>query len=92
MAVLDDIKAYIRVDDDDAQVQSLIDAADGYLVNAGAVKDEMNPLYLLAIKMLVSHWYDNREPIGNAQKLAFGLSDIITQLKYCYGGDADASG
>jgi len=42
----------------------------------------------LAIKILVSHWFENRsvETIGkNTSKIAFGLDTIITQLKYTQG-------
>lgn len=87
--IINDVKNYIRVEDtdEDVQVQSLIEAAEEYLTNAGATKDETKPLYVLAVKILVSHWYDNREPVGLTTKLAFGLSDIISQLKYCYGGE-----
>ena len=53
------------------------------MLNAG-VKNFENDLYKLAIKMLVLHWYENREVIGNANKLSFSLDNIITQLKYCY--------
>lgn len=87
--LIDDVKNYIRVADneEDLQVSSLIESAQAYLTNAGVNQAESNPLYALAVKMLVSHWYDNREPVGMATKLAYGLGDIITQLKYCYGGD-----
>lgn len=82
--LFDDVKNYIRVTDtdDDLQIQSLIDAAEIYLRNAGAVITD-GSLYSLAVKILVSHWFDNREPVGDTKKLAFGLGDIIAQLKYC---------
>lgn len=87
--LLDDIKLYLRVDgtEEDTQIQSLIDAAEAYLTNAGCTKNETNTLYALAVEMLVSHWYENRQPIGKADKLAFGLDAIITQLQYCYSTD-----
>ena len=84
--MFDEVKEYLRIDDTDSNstIASLIMAADIYLVNAGATKDHLNPLYVLAVKMLALHWYDNREAIGSANKLAFGLGSIINQLKYCY--------
>ena len=45
-------------------------------------------LYKLAIKILISHWYENRavETAGkNVSKIAFGLDTIIVQLKYTQG-------
>ena len=83
--MLEEIKEYMRIDDDveDTLINSLIESANLYLLNAG-VKNFENDLYKLAIKMLVLHWYENREIIGEARKLSFSLDNIITQLKYCY--------
>lgn len=84
--MLDEVKEYLRVDgtDEDIGIQGLINAAEAYLTNAGVIKDETNELYKLAVKMLVVNWYENRQAIGKADKLAFGLDSIISQLKYCY--------
>ena len=83
--MLEEIKNYMRIDEDyeDNLINSLIEAANLYMLNAG-VKNTENDLYKLAIKMLVLHWYENREVIGEAKKLAFSLDNIITQLQYCY--------
>ena len=83
--MLEEIKEYMKIDsnDEDILITSLIEAANNYLLNAG-VKNFDNSLYNLAIKMLVLHWYENREVVGNAGKLAFTLDNIITQLQYCY--------
>ena len=83
--MLEEIKEYMKIDDDveDNLINSLIESANIYMVNAG-VKVFDNDLYKLAIKMLVLHWYENREVVGNANKLSFSLDNIITQLKYCY--------
>ncbi|QIB70685.1 phage gp6-like head-tail connector protein [Aminipila butyrica] len=88
--MLEEVKDYLRVDgsDDDSQVKGLISAADIYLENAGAVKDYDNNLYKLAVKILVTHWYENRLPVGEVtEEMAFSLRHILLQLKYCYGGD-----
>ena len=83
--MLEEIKNYMRIDEDydDNLINSLIEAANLYMLNAG-VKNTENDLYKLAIKMLVLHWYENREVIGETKKLAFSLDNIITQLQYCY--------
>ena len=83
--MLEEIKNYMRIDEDydDNLINSLIESANIYMVNAG-VKNFENDLYKLAVKMLVLHWYENREVIGEARKLSFSLDNIITQLKYCY--------
>jgi uncharacterized phage protein (predicted DNA packaging) len=86
--MLEEIKNYMRIDEDydDNLINSLIEAANIYMVNAG-VKNFENDLYKLAIKMLVLHWYENRDIvlIGSISKnLEFTMKNIITQLQYCY--------
>ena len=85
--MLEKIKEYLKIDsnDEDTTVQTLITSAELYLKNAGVIEDYQNELYDLAIKMLVLHWYENREIVGNSKKMAFSLDNIITQLQYCYG-------
>lgn len=84
--MLDNIKDYMKIDssDEDLVITALITSAETYLQNAGIKKDYQNELYNLAIKLLVIHWYENREIVGSANKLAFSLENIITQLQYCY--------
>lgn len=84
---IEEAKEFLRIDgnDEDLLIQSLLTAAENYLTNAG-VTVTSGPLYELAIKLLVSHWYENRAVVGvgKADKLAFSLDSIIAQLKYCY--------
>ncbi|GMA48659.1 DNA-packaging protein [Alicyclobacillus contaminans] len=82
---LDDVKLYLRIDgtDDDAMLQGMMGAADSYIANAvGADVDKTSALYELAAKLLISHWYENREPVGSASALAFSLDSILMQLRY----------
>ena len=83
---LDELKLYLRVDieDDDTLIAALQKSAEEYLENAGVTKDYSKELYKLAIKLLVSHWYENRDVQSEkaAAKLSFSLDTIITQLKY----------
>ncbi len=85
---LAEAKKYLRLDvdctDEDTDIIALINAAEGYLKNAGCTLNTDDEVAKLAIKMLVVHWYENREPIGSANKLAYGLQSLIAQLKYCY--------
>lgn len=78
MAFADDVKSYCRTDED---ITAFVSAAESYLTNAGVSVNESDALYGLAVKMLVSHWYDNREPVGNASKMEYGLAGIIAQLQ-----------
>ena len=87
---LEELKLFLRTDDyeEDNLVQVLQLSAEEYLTNAGITKDYSKELYKLAIKILVSHWYENRsvETIGkNVSKIAFGLDTILIQLKYSQG-------
>lgn len=84
MAFLEEVAEYAKIDVAEEDIQSYVDAAKAYLTNAGATNDETNALYGLAVKMLVTFWHDNRIPSGNVDALPFGLSGIVTQLKYCY--------
>jgi len=86
LITLDEAKSYLLVDgtDEDTEITALIGAAETYLTNAGATLTAGNELAKLAVKMLVVHWHENREPVGQASKIAFGLSSIIAQLQYCY--------
>ena len=81
---LAEVKTYLRVDgtDEDVLISSLQLAAEIFIVNVGVDKDYTNDLYKLAIKLLVLHWYDSREVVGKADKLAFSLETIIFSIKY----------
>lgn len=84
MVTLDDAKAFLRVDgtDDDGLIQSLIDASAAYIENAAGAVDTASPVYDLAQKLLIVHWYENREPIGQANVLVYSLESMILQLRY----------
>lgn len=86
MAFADDVKTYCNADDD---VSSYIGAAEAYLTNAGVAAAETNPLYALAVKMMVSCWYDNRvpDPADKAVNVPqpYGLQGIILQLQMSQG-------
>ena len=84
--ILDTIKEYLRVDEDfdDMLIETLIKSAESYISNAGVCVSYEVELYSLAIKMLVLHWYENREVSGASEQIPFGLDNIIIQLKYCY--------
>lgn len=84
---LTEAKRYLKLDvdytDEDDDIQPLIDAAEKYLLNADCTLNPDDAVAIMAIKMLVNHWYENREPVGSGNKLAYGLQSLITQLQYC---------
>lgn len=78
-------KEYLRIDgaEDDGFLSFLIDSAKEYLGNAG-VPDSNSKTYELAILMLVTHWYENREQniVGKTTTaIEHGIQSIILQLK-----------
>lgn len=83
---LAELKLYLRVenDEDDLFIQALQQAAIEYLKNAGVDQSD-NALYVLAVQLLVAHWYENRQAviIGQVSKqLEYSLQAILTQLMY----------
>lgn len=84
-SLLELTKEYLRIDGDhDNQMLGLlIDSAKEYMENAGVKELTDNKLYNLAIIMLVTHWYENREQVTNSipKNLTLGLQSIILQLK-----------
>lgn len=87
---LETVKMYLRIDgtEEDSFLGILIQMAKEFLLNAG-VKESEDKLYSLAVMMLVSHWYENREQsiTGRVSRaIEYGLTSIILQLK-SYGGD-----
>ena len=86
--MIEEVKQYLRLDgsEEDTFLASLIDAAKLYIKNATDVEvDESIEFHKLAIKLLIAHWYENREVIGKADKLAFGLDSILQQIQFSGG-------
>lgn len=80
-----EVKEYLRIDgsEEDFFLTSLIDAAKLFIKNAtGTTVDELNELHKLAVYLLVSHWYENREVVGKADKLAYSLDSILFQMQF----------
>lgn len=86
---LADMKVHLRVswDSEDAYVQSLIDAAESYIDSIGV--DLTNPdeapadAVLHAIKLLVGHWYNNREAASATPPaaIAFGVDTLLAPYR-----------
>ncbi|OJD58603.1 head-tail connector protein [Bacillus sp. NH11B] len=85
---LEEAKGYVRVDcnEEDMLITSLIKAAEQYIKNATSKNvDLKSELAKLAARILIAHWYENREAVGKAEQLAFSLQSILVQLQYCVG-------
>lgn len=85
------IKEYCRIDsDEEMQVEMYIGIAIQYLTNAGVPTSKIEqPLYKLAVALLVAHWLENRQitTSENNTPLKYSLQYIIAQLKYCEDGE-----
>ncbi len=81
---LEELKKYLKIenDEDDTLIETLQVAGEEYLANAGIKKSYSKKLYTLAVKLLVTHWYQNRMIQGDksTSKLSFSLDAIIMQL------------
>ena len=66
-------------------IRSFILSAQSYLYNAGAF-DPNNPLTILAIKLMVGHWLENRDSMGYDYKsthdLPIGITSIINSISH----------
>lgn len=79
------IKQYLKVDfdDDDELILSMQKAAESYVKNAGVTCSYESDLYQLAILLLVTNWYENRNAVlvGTvSNKLEYSLKHILAQL------------
>lgn len=87
MLNLAETKQFLRVDydDDDILINSLMKAAEQYLLNAtGKTFDKTNQLAFLYCNILVNEWYNNRELMQDdkvSNKVKFTLGSILTQLQ-----------
>ena len=82
---LSTIKQYLKVDfeDDDELILSMQKAAEAYMENAGVTCSYESDLYQLAILLLVTNWYENRNAVlvGTvSNKLEYSLKHILAQL------------
>lgn len=88
IVTLDEVKLYLGLEQEDterdSEISAFIYAAEEYLKNAGIELQEGNELCKLAVKILVTHWFQNREAIGKADELGYSLRHIISQLKFCF--------
>lgn len=98
VTLLEEVKEFCKIDGDeeDVTLNSLIEAAKLFILSKtnyrfGFFKDIMeqpieNQQAILALKMLVMHWYENREPTGQAELITYSLNALIIHLSIEYGG------
>lgn len=82
----EDIKEYLRIDfdDDDNIIDLLIITAKQYIKDTTEKEyNDNDKIYELCLKMLVSHWYENRNAIGNnVNEVPYSITNLLTILSY----------
>ncbi len=83
---LADMKAHLRVsfDSEDTYIQSLIDAAESYVDSIGVGFDSPpQDAVLHAIRLMVGHWYSNRQAATEAppKAIAFGVDTLLAPYR-----------
>ena len=86
---LEEAKLWLRVDgdDEDALIETLIQASEEYLKNSVEAEfDKNNQLAKLFCLVLCADWYENRDLIGQqpSAKVRFTCQSILAQLQYAY--------
>ena len=83
------VKLYARIDDDFENIEDYINAAEEYISSCGVneaklVKDGREELYLLSVKMLIKHWYDNRDlqMTTNKKEMPLGFNALVNKLQF----------
>lgn len=96
-SLIDEVKEYCKIDgsDEDVTIESFILAAKPFIESKTNYKFDYfkddngvineNPQARLALKMLCLHWYENREPVGSGELIAFSLNALIIHLLTEYG-------
>lgn len=91
------VKKYLRLEEDwtedDNLLELFIENAEGYLLDAGVILDEMNTKLMQKAKLialiLITDWYENRILISKttsttSEKIRYIVESMLLQLKYCY--------
>lgn len=84
---LDEVKDYLRVDDDsdDVQITSMMEFAKNYIVDAVGEFDEDNPTAIMLAKAITQDVYDHRELMQSDQQqkkaIEYMYKSMIMQLQ-----------
>ena len=85
MLSLQEAKDFCRIDndDEDALIKTLINTADSYIAEAcGENYNKDSEKAKLCQAMLVNHWYENRDILGNKKALRYSVESLMLQLRY----------
>lgn len=88
---LEDVKLYLRIDGDeeDALIQSMMQAGAEYIRSAVGEYDDADPTAQILLAAIVQNMYDNRELMQSEQqmkkRIEYTFQSIILQLQVKYG-------
>lgn len=90
---LSTMKSYLRIDDtsEDALITALISAAESFVQQTtgktlkGTANINTDELYNLCVKLMVSHWFENRAVQANTQlnDVSFSVQALINHISLC---------
>lgn len=95
MDMLTETKAFARIDGDeeDQLILSFIEAAKTFIYDETDYQfdrlSEEDPVACLALKFLVAHWYEDRQPTGKGFIRGFSLESLLVKLQSRFGGWTD---
>ncbi len=87
MITQSDVKLHLRVDydEEDSYISALLLAAVDYIreITGRGNDASQPPRYHHAVKLLVGHWFQNREAVSelNLKSIPWGLSHLIHSLR-----------
>lgn len=87
---LEDVKIYLRIDGDeeDALIQTMMQAGEEYIRSAVGEYDDTDPTAQVLLAAIVQNMYDNRELMQSDQqqkkRIEYTFQSIILQLRMKY--------
>lgn len=83
---LDDVKAYLRIDEDadDMVLEVMMQAAEQYIRDAVGFYEEENPKIKMLYWLVIQDFYENRVLVvkeTDKQRLSYVVSSIVMQLQ-----------
>lgn len=84
--MLDDVKAYLRIDEDadDVVLEVMMQAAEEYIKDAVGFYEEENPKIKMLYWLVIQDFYENRVLVvkeADKQRLSYVVSSIVMQLQ-----------
>lgn len=83
MDEIEELKLYLRLDNDVGELQQLLDTAKEYIeTSTGKRYDGTSKIMRLCAKILAAHWHENRAIDGrNGQELSYSATALLTQIQ-----------